>query len=46
MPHCGISWDEVYKGWQNPDVQYYWKKYDMRLSPWNDLIKWQKDRIC
>jgi hypothetical protein len=45
-PHLDASWEELYQGWKNPDVQYYWKKHDLRLSPWNPSLQWQKDRIC
>lgn len=45
-PHGPYEWDELYQGWKNPDVQYYWKKHDLRLSPWVDQIRWQKERIC
>ena len=46
LPHLGATWDQLYEGWQNPDVQYYWKKHNLQLSPWNDQIHWQKERIC
>jgi hypothetical protein len=44
-PHEG-TWEELYQGWKNPDVQYYWKKHDLRLSPWDPSLLWQKERIC
>jgi hypothetical protein len=45
--HCQMAgWDEIYEGWTNPDLQYYWTKKDLRLSPWDDSIRWQKERIC
>ena len=26
-PHFGrLSWDEIYEGWQDPDLQYYWQR--------------------
>jgi ectoine hydroxylase-related dioxygenase (phytanoyl-CoA dioxygenase family) len=24
---AGLCWDEIYKGWQQPKMQYYWKDY-------------------
>jgi hypothetical protein len=46
-PHgLPIGWDEIYKGWKNPDVQYYWKKRDLKISPWDQSIHWQRERIC
>jgi hypothetical protein len=44
-PHEG-TWEELYQGWKNPDVQYYWRKYNLRLSPWDPSLLWQKERIC
>ncbi len=26
-PHFGrLTWDEIYEGWSNPDLQYYWQR--------------------
>jgi hypothetical protein len=45
-PHVDLSWEEIYAGWENRELQYYWKKHDMRLSPWDPSLQWQKERIC
>ena len=45
-PHVDVPWDELYQGWQNPAVQYYWKDKDLRLSAWDPSIHWQRERIC
>jgi hypothetical protein len=45
-PHVAVEWDELYRGWQNPAVQYYWTKHDLQLAAWNPLINWQTERIC
>lgn len=45
-PHCDVTWEQVYEGWKNSDVQYYWKKHGLRLSPWDPSLLWQKERIC
>jgi len=45
-PHADLSWEEIYAGWENPELKYYWKKHDMRLSPWDPSLLWQKERIC
>ncbi|MGB8355964.1 MAG: phytanoyl-CoA dioxygenase family protein [Chthoniobacteraceae bacterium] len=45
-PHCHLTWEEIYEGWKNPAVQYYWKKHDLKLSAWESNIQWQKERIC
>jgi ectoine hydroxylase-related dioxygenase (phytanoyl-CoA dioxygenase family) len=45
--HGGIiAWEEVYKGWKNKDIQYYWKNYDLTFSEWDESIRWQKEKIC
>lgn len=45
-PHGDYTWEELYEGWKNPAVQYYWKKHELRLSAWDPSIRWQKERIC
>jgi hypothetical protein len=45
-PHGSYTWEEIYQGWQNPAVQYYWKKHQMELSVYDDKLHWQKERIC
>ena len=45
-PHGNFTWEELYEGWKNPDVQYYWKKHDLRLSTWDPVVRWQTERIC
>ncbi len=45
--HCDVlPWDEVYQGWENEALKYYWKNNDLKLSPWNEDIRWQKEKIC
>ncbi len=47
LVHCNVlEWDQVYEGWRNEDLKYYWKKHDLIFSPWNEDIRWQKDKIC
>lgn len=45
-PHGDYTWEELYEGWQNPDIQYYWKKHDFHFTPFDPILRWQKDRIC
>jgi hypothetical protein len=42
----GGTWEEIYEGWKNPAVQYYWKNHELRLSAWDPSLLWQKERIC
>ena len=33
-PHMDLAtWEELYKGWENDALKYYWKKTELRLSP-------------
>ena len=45
-PHCDLNWDEIYAGWQNSDLQYYWRKHPMGIAPWDDNHLQPKRRIC
>lgn len=32
LPHyMRLSWDEVYEGWQDPSIQYYWQRQPVRV---------------
>ena len=45
--HCDVlEWDEAYEGWSNEALKYYWKERTLKLSPWDESIRWQKEKIC
>jgi len=47
QPHMDvITWDEVYAGWQNEKLKYYWKDRELKMSPWDDSLLKAKERIC
>lgn len=47
MPHMQeISWEEIYAGWKDERLKYYWKSGAPPLSPWDEAVRWQKQRIC
>ena len=49
LPHRGVlSWEEIYAGWGEgaEDLKYYWRGRELALSPWDESIRWQKERIC
>ena len=49
LPHREVlTWEEVYAGWGEgaDDLKYYWRDREMALSPWDESIRWQKERIC
>lgn len=48
-PHGGkgyFEWDDLYQGWSNKDIQYYWQKFNLEFSEWDESIRWQKEKIC
>lgn len=46
LPHGPFQWDELYQGWRREDLQYYWKSLNMELVPFDESIRWQKEKIC
>ncbi len=35
-PHGkAITWEEIYSGWASCDLQFYWRKWDMQISPYD-----------
>jgi hypothetical protein len=47
VPHMTVAtWDELYAGWTNEDLKYYWQKRDLKLSPWNPKYTTHSERIC
>lgn len=46
LPHCDLTWEQIYAGWQRDDLKYYWRKLPLQLSPWEDEYLQPKRRIC
>jgi hypothetical protein len=49
QPHEGteyFTWNELYEGWRDSWLQYYWKSYNLDFSEWDESIRWQKEKIC
>jgi hypothetical protein len=45
--HCDIApWEEIYAGWPDNRLKYYWKDKSLKLSPWDPSLQWQKEKIC
>jgi hypothetical protein len=35
LPHFNrVPWDEIYEGWTDPSLQYYWRRFDLRSAEW------------
>jgi ectoine hydroxylase-related dioxygenase (phytanoyl-CoA dioxygenase family) len=38
-PHLGgLTWDEIYAGWESTDLQYYWRDKDYSVVPWDPTM--------
>jgi hypothetical protein len=49
QPHGGeqfATWEQLYEGWKNEDLKYYWQRTPVELSEWDESIRWQKEKIC
>ncbi|HLL90069.1 MAG TPA: phytanoyl-CoA dioxygenase family protein [Tepidisphaeraceae bacterium] len=46
LPHCGLTWEQIYAGWQRDDIKYYWKRLPLRLTPWDPQFLQPGRRIC
>jgi hypothetical protein len=45
--HCDLSWETIYQGWEDAeDLKYYWRKYRLNTSPWDDRLMQPSRRIC
>jgi ectoine hydroxylase-related dioxygenase (phytanoyl-CoA dioxygenase family) len=46
-PHMNVAtWDEIYSGWTNDALKYYWRSRTLQMSPWDPSFLKSKDRIC
>ncbi|HEY0828167.1 MAG TPA: phytanoyl-CoA dioxygenase family protein, partial [Bacilli bacterium] len=45
-PHGTYTWEEIYEGWTNQELQYYWKPKEFVFSVWDESIRWQREKIC
>lgn len=47
LPHYNVAtWEDLYRGWQNEKIKYYWKNETLSFSEWDESIRWQKVDIC
>lgn len=46
LPHCELSWDEIYQDWKNRDLQYYWRNLPLQMSGWDAGLLQPGRRIC
>lgn len=46
-PHVDLDWEDIYADWTDDELQYYWRKLEVKLSTFDD--KWVEPgarRIC
>jgi hypothetical protein len=47
IPHMAtLQWDELYRGWKNEKLKYYWKSYSLKTSVWDPSFRLTKEKIC
>jgi ectoine hydroxylase-related dioxygenase (phytanoyl-CoA dioxygenase family) len=46
LPHCGLTWEQIYEGWHSDELQYYWRKLPLTYSGWNPKLLQPERRIC
>jgi hypothetical protein len=47
VPHFNVTtWEEIYPGWKNDRLKYYWKSRELRFSPWDASLMKDKEKIC
>lgn len=50
LPHCELNWEEIYATW--PDtaeadaLKYYWHKYTLEMSEYDESLRIPGRRIC
>ena len=45
-PHTELDWEEIYAGWRQDDLKYYWRKHDLELIPRDEKYLQPARRIC
>jgi hypothetical protein len=46
LPHCGLTWEQVYENWRTDGLKYYWRKLPLTYSGWNPKLLQPERRIC
>lgn len=47
VPHMAVAtWEEIYAGWRNDQLKYYWKNRPLQFVPWDASLLKSKERIC
>jgi len=46
LPHCDLTWEDIYAEWKSESLKYYWKKANLSIVPWEDHYLQPSTRIC
>jgi ectoine hydroxylase-related dioxygenase (phytanoyl-CoA dioxygenase family) len=46
LPHCSLSWDQIYADWHADDLKYYWRNLPLSLAGWDPTLLQPARRIC
>jgi hypothetical protein len=46
LPHCPLTWNEIYADWKQDDLKYYWERQQKTFSPWDPTLLQPSRRIC
>ncbi|WP_395141853.1 phytanoyl-CoA dioxygenase family protein [Armatimonas sp.] len=46
LPHCALTWEQIYESWESDALQYYWRKLPLNYSDWNPALLQPERRIC
>jgi hypothetical protein len=46
LPHCDLTWEEIYADWESDELKYYWERIPLSIIPWEDSYMQPSTRIC
>lgn len=47
LPHSQPNtWANIYDGWQNTDLTYYWKKWDLEIKEYDNSYREKRDELA
>ena len=47
QPHCQPStWEEVYAGWPETELKYYWRKWEMEIKEYDNSYHERRDEMA
>jgi ectoine hydroxylase-related dioxygenase (phytanoyl-CoA dioxygenase family) len=46
LPHCSLTWEQIYADWQSDDLKYYWRNLSLSPSEWDPTLLQPARRIC